>query len=188
MKKNSVTGRNNIVANRDVNNIFQMQAINQEVELGVINEIFDFVIKEAKCLDLDESKKAFTSDRLIHIVKKISINFCEKDEIVEVKQYFTNLYSKIHSVEKSFQALNEDDQQSIHFYVSSKYFDLKRSEMKPIEILKNLADIFMPPSSIKNPTYVSIAQSIVLFFFDDCTIFEKTVDESNEQLDLFADL
>jgi hypothetical protein len=82
MKKNSVTGRNNIVANRDVHNIFQMQAINQEVELGVINEIFDFVIKEAKYLDLDESKKAFTSDRLIHIVKKISINFCEKDEIV----------------------------------------------------------------------------------------------------------
>lgn len=187
MKNNSVKGRNNIVAGRDVNNVFQMQANTQEVELGVINDIFDFVIKEAENLDLDISKKAFTSDRLIHILKKITINFVEKNEIDEVKQYFTDLYSKIHSVEKSFQALNEDDQQSIHFYVSSKYFDLKRTEMKPIEILKKLADIFMPPTSVKNPTYVSIAQSIVLFFFDDCTIFEKTVDEFGQQ-DLFADL
>lgn len=185
MKKNSVDGNRNIVANRD--NIFLTQAISQEMELGVINNIFDFVIDEAKNLDLESSKKAFTSDRLVHIIKKININFSEKSEVHEVKQYFTNLYSKIHSVEKSFQALSEDDQESIHFYVSSKYFDLKRSEMKPIEILKKLADIFIPPVNIKNPTYVSIAQSIILFFFDDCTIFEKTCDEGKQQ-DLFADL
>lgn len=188
MKKNSVKGNSNNVANRDINNVYQLDANLQRTELGVINNIFNFVIDEAKKIDLEASKKAFTSDRLIHIQDKIKINFSSSDEIAEVKKYFTDLFSKIHSVEKSFQALDEDDQESVHFYVSSKYFDLKRLENSPIEILKKLADIFLPPEQTKNPSYVSIAQSIVLFFFDDCTIFEKTTAEAGLQQDLFSNL
>jgi|APLak6261698768_1056241.scaffolds.fasta_scaffold00258_8 DNA primase catalytic subunit len=184
-----VNGNKNITSGRDTTfNQYVTNANNQEEELGIINEIFNFVIEEAKNIDVENSKKAFTSDRLIHIKNKIVLNFPEKEEIIEVQRYFTTLFTKIHSVEKSFQTLDENEQQSIHFYISSKYYDFKRKELKPIEILKKLAEIFIPPAQHKNPTYVSIAQSIVLFFFDDCTIFEKTILEENGQQSLFENI
>ena len=98
------------------------------------------------------------------------------------------MFSKITAVEKSFQALDENDQQDVHFFISSNYYDIKREEQNKIIILKKLSSIFIPPTQIKNPTYYSISQAIVLFFFDDCTIFEKTVNEINMQSNLFDQL
>jgi hypothetical protein len=182
--KNSIEGHKNIVANRDVN-IFQDSANRTENEIGVINDIFNYVLEVTKEKELVDSKKALTTDKLIHINDKIKINFQKESDITEVKEYFTHLFSKIYAVEKSFQTLEENDQQDVHFFVSSNYYDLKREGEDNIQILKKLSNIFIPPNQIKNPSYFSVSQAIVLFFFDDCTIFEKTLAEMNLQTSLF---
>lgn len=182
--KNSINGNANFVAKNDnhiVNNYYSDVA-KSENEFGVINDIFSFVLTEAQDGYIDTFEKAYSKDKLIHIKEKIKINF--KEETKEVQAYFITLYSKIILVEKSFSALEEDNQREVHFYISSKYHDLKRKKLNAIEILKKLPEFFVPPKFQTNPTYMSIAQSIVLFFFDDCTIFEKTSQES-VQTDLF---
>ena len=161
--KNSIKGNKNILANRDVN-VYQTIVSNNESELGVINDIFDYVLNVFKVKENEENIKALSSDKLIHLNEKIKINFNQKSEADEVKVYFTQLFSKITAVEKSFQALDENDQQDVHFFISSNYYDIKREEQNKIIILKKLSSIFIPPTQIKNPTYYSISQAIVLFF------------------------
>jgi hypothetical protein len=182
--KSSINGNGNIIAKGDVT-VYHTTVNQNENEFGVINNIFNFVIEEAKNKEFTKTKKGLTSDKLIHLNEKIKINFLKNNDISEVKDYFTRLFDKITAVEKSFQALDENDQQDVHFFVSSNYYDIKRVEEDRIKILKRLATIFIPPNQINNPSYVSISQAIVLFFFDDCTIFEKTEAEMNLQTNLF---
>ncbi|SNB22487.1 hypothetical protein KU06062604_780008 [Flavobacterium psychrophilum] len=185
--KNKINGNDNFTAQRDVN-VYQSSVDTSENEFGVINDIFNYVIKVANEKELVDSKKALTTDKLVHLNEKIKINFQNENDINEVKIYFTQLFSKINAVEKSFQTLDENDQQDVHFFVSSNYYDIKREEENKIVILKKLANFFIPPNQIKNPTYFSISQAIVLFFFDDCTIFEKTKSEINLQTNLFDNI
>lgn len=188
MNINKITGDGNINANRDIN-YFLDSATNQEAELGVINDIFIYVIENSKSQEnIISNENPDFQNKLLHLNEKIKLNFQTENEIKEVQEYFTKLFSKISSVEKGFQLLDEDAQMDVHFYISSLYQDLKRAEENKVVILRQLTDAFIPPNHLKNPTYVSIAQAIVLFFFDDCTIFEKTKKESNNQTNLFEDI
>lgn len=156
-----------------------------EEDYGVIKTIFNYVLDK---IDEDQpDEPSLSRDKLIHINDKIKLNFTEKSERDEVKKYFTQLYLKINFVEKAFSSLGSDDQADIHFYIFSKYKGLKRKSIKPIDILTDLSEIFIPTNQSKNPNFISIAQGIVLFFFDDCTIFEKTSSEE-VQNDLFSEL
>lgn len=187
MKLNKINGNENYTANRDIN-VYQNSVASQENELGVINDIFIYVIEASKEKESLPANKDVLKDKLLHLNEKIKLNFQNGDEVKEVKDYFTQLFSKISAVEKSFQTLDENDQEDVHFYISSAYQDLKRDEENKVTILKRLSEAFIPPNHSKNPSYVSIAQAIVLFFFDDCTIFEKTKKETNNQTNLFENI
>ena len=64
--KNSIKGNKNILANRDVN-VYQTIVSNNESELGVINDIFDYVLNVFKVKENEENIKALSSDKLIHL-------------------------------------------------------------------------------------------------------------------------
>ncbi|WP_420573471.1 hypothetical protein [Kordia sp.] len=179
-----IDGDENIASGRDtiINNVSE-----DKQEYGVITDIFDFVLKKYKEENYEiDTESSSVRDKLIHIKKKVELNFSDADEQKEVKQYFNKLYTKINFVEKAFQTLDSEEQSDIHYYVLNNYNKIKNEskDVTQIQILYRLTDFFIPENSIKNPTYRSIAQSIVLFFFDDCTIFEKTSNES-QQTSLF---
>ncbi|MDN3595301.1 hypothetical protein [Zunongwangia endophytica] len=173
-----IKGDNNLMAGRDIYQNFP------EEDYGVIDTIFNYVLDKIK--EGKSDKPSLTKDKLIHINEKIKLNFINKSERDEVRFYFTQLYLKINFVEKAFSTLNSQDQASIHYYIHSNYKKLKRQSLRPINILIDLPEIFVPKKYSKNPSFKSIAQGIVLFFFDDCTIFEKTSSEG--QNDLFSEL
>lgn len=175
--KNSIEGDGNITSGRDT---FINKVELDSKDYGVIQTIFDHVLKRIKSENrVDNNKPYSATDKLIHIKDKIDLNFKNSHDREEVKNYFTQLFTKINFVEKAFQSLDSDEQTDVHYYVLSYYNNLKRSDeaLSPIQILTELTQIFIPEQHTQNPTYRGIAQSIVLFFFDDCTIFEKTKEE-----------
>lgn len=189
MKDIEIEGADNIASGRDTSiSIINYNTIATESdsEIGIINNIFDYVIETTKNNKREEVP--VNDNKLLHLNEKILLNFKSEDEINEVRQYFTQLYTHIHWVEKCFQTLEEFHQDCIHHYIFNLYNNLKSQEKNKVAILKKLTTYFLPPKQSKNPSYFSIAQSIVLFFFDDCTIFEKTETEKLGTLDLFKDL
>ncbi|MDF0718235.1 hypothetical protein PY092_18885 [Muricauda sp. 334s03] len=174
-----INGDGNVASGRDTyitNNNIQ----NESKDYGVIQTIFNHVFERVNGENREDEKKSSSAkDKLIHIKDKIELNFKTAEDIEEVKSYFTQLYTKISFVENAFQSLDSEEQTDIHYYILSHYKGLKRSSenLSPIKILSELTQIFIPEQYSQNPTYRGIAQAIVLFFFDDCTIFEKTKKE-----------
>lgn len=179
MKSNTI-GNNNITAGGDV--IFNSP--NEQREQGVLEDIFKYVLDRIGTSDQKKEK----ADKLLHTKQKIELNFKSDDEQHEVKEYFTKSYHKITLIEKYFELLTSEEQSDVHNYSYLKYRELKGNGKAPINILRELFKIFLPDGKEKNPQYINLANALVLFFFDDCTIFEKTEQEKNKQKTLFDEL
>lgn len=178
--KNKIKGNKNINAGRDV--IFQSP--NELKEEGVLEDIFQYVLTKINDIDFKKEK----NDKLLHTIEKIKLNFKKEEDQEEVKIYFTNSYHKITLIERYFESLTNEEQTDIHNYSYLKYCELKSETQSPILILRQLFKIFLPNGKEKNPQYTNLANALVLFFFDDCTIFEKTNSEKKTQTSLFDEL
>jgi hypothetical protein len=176
--KTKIEGNHNIVSEGDAT-IFI--APDEKKEQGIIEELFEFVLEQ-----VDENKKSKNRpNKLVHTLDKIKLNFTNVSEQNEVKQYFTNSYNKITQIEKYFETLDNEEQNDIHNFAHLKYQELKHKYDNPIETLRNLFKEFVPKNKESSPLYVNISNAIVLFFFDDCTIFEKTKKEESKQTSIF---
>lgn len=167
-------GQGNVQSNRDTN-INQYFNLEQEdvLDLGAINEIFDHVIQECG----KTSEREINDDgKLIFVEDKILLNF-EETDINEVKTYFTYAYTKISLVSNEFIRLDEENQKDINSFIYTMYIKLKDEKKGNIYILRRMFENVIPKDKINNPQYANIAKAFILFFFDDCTIFEKTEKE-----------
>lgn len=151
----------------------------------IIQEIFDNAIELSKGDSV--SVKYKDDGKLTHTLKKIKINFKDKNHEDEVRMYFTNSFNKKNSIERYLVSLDSELQTDLENHVFGKYSQLKDTKTS-LEILRELFVIYLPIGKRNNPIYTNMAQAYVLLFFEDCTIFEKTEEEINRQTDLFSDL
>jgi hypothetical protein len=151
-----------------------------EEDLGIISEIFDYVLDKLKTGIGDD----FNDTRNIFVDDKIKLNFPDKEDAEDVSGYFKFAYQKIGLITAKYRMLDTEDQKDIAAFINLQYSKLKRSKSSNVEILHELFDHFIPAARKSNPKYVALSQAFVLFFFDDCTIFEKTIDEKTKQTNL----
>lgn len=187
---NGITNQLNVTGDRPeikINNtINNYSSAHKEVEEQIIiQEIFDNAIELSK---VDNVLIDYKDDgKLTHTLKKIKINFKDKKHEGEVRTYFTNSFNKKNSIERYLISLDSELQTDLENHIFSKYSLLKDTKTS-LEILRELFTIYLPISKKSNPVYANMAQAYVLLFFEDCTIFEKTEEEINKQIDLFSDL
>lgn len=178
----SVKGDNQTIKIQNTVNHYSTQHMEVQ-EATVVKEIFDNAAQLAKEINFERKKD---DGKLVETLNKIKINFPDI-QINEVRQYFTNSFSRKNSIEKYMSSLDSDLQQDLESQIFAKYSELKRS-LEGVELLSSLFSFYIPEAKKKDPTYTNMAQAYVLLFFEDCTIFEKTEKEKNTQRDLFDDL
>jgi len=139
-------------------------------DFWIIDEIFTSVIQK---IHKDKPEEYNKDERYIPQTKKIKLNFKDKDEQEEIKKYFHFAYLKINLIEKRIEEEINDIQLDIEGEIYSQYKKLKREGKDNMDILVQLFENFIPNWKRKNPHYKSLARAFVLFYFDDCTIFEK---------------
>jgi len=169
---------NNQVAARDIHNYTLTDQNSEEEELGIISDIFTHVI------DCNESKDQSASrpDNWIHTSEKIRINFLATD-FDEVKMHYKYALTKVSTIKNFFQSLPVNNQDDLHGCFFAIYQNNRQNGLTAIQNLHALFDWVIPNSKKKNPKYRSIGNAIVLLFFEDCSIFEKT--EQEKQLALW---
>jgi hypothetical protein len=168
---------NNQAGNQTINyNTFQ----NEKEELTIIEELFTFVISKIK-----EDSGITSSKEHLNLSDKIKLNFRSDAEQKEVTEYVKLALLKIELIEKQFQLFSPEQQNDIQSHILGQYNNFKRDLSSNIEILNKLFDEFTPNNKKQNSTYINLAKALVLFFFDDCTIFEKTKTEIGKQQNLF---
>lgn len=173
---NSGSGTQN---NYQVNNYNSPSHETQE-DLGIISEIFDYVLDRINTGIGDD----FDDNSYIYVEEKISLNFPNELDSEEVHEFFKYAYTKIDLITAKHKSLDTEDQKDIAAYIYKVYRSFMRANPSSIETLHALFDHFTPIQKKNNPKYVALSQAFVLFFFDDCTIFEKTVNEKTKQTKL----
>lgn len=137
-------------------------------DFGIIDEIFKNVIKDLQSSDRQTNREH------VDLLNKIEINFKSDEDRVRVKNYFKYALTKISLIEKRIQEENTEIQNDLNGHVFQRYNALKDQGLSNIDILEQLFSQFIIPEKNDNPEYCSLTRAFILFFFDDCTIFEKT--------------
>lgn len=165
-KQQSGDNSQNFQAGRDIN--FSLPAETDKRDFGIIDEIFKSVVQQ-----LQDSE--YRSDKeYVNLNKKIEINFSNKEDRERVQQYFKYAYTKVSLIEKRIQEEDSEIQSDLHGHVFNRYNALKDRGLNNIEILEELFKQFIIFGKEDNAEYSNLTRAFVLFFFDDCTIFEKT--------------
>ena len=168
-KQKSGDNSTNIQAGRDVN--FIQVAQSDEKDFGIIDKIFKSVIKDLKLSDHGTDRES------IDLSKKIEINFKDKDERERVQEYFKYAYTKISLIEKRIQEESPEVQNDLQGHMFQRYKVLKDGRLSNLKILENMFSQSIISGKEDNPEYSNLTRAFILFFFDDCTIFEKTDSE-----------
>lgn len=164
-----------------IKEIFKIQLPYKELadtelkEMGIINEIFDYALLKIRL----GGGKNFTFKAGIHLNDKIILNFPNEREKKDIRDFFLQAYEKLALIQKIFQEIDPDLQKDCHAHIKDKYIEYKRSKIASFDILQRLVRDFTPRGREDDSQYTNLSRAFVLFFFDDCTIFEKTKEENN---------
>ncbi len=145
-------------------------------EWNIIDDIFVTVIARLKSIN------GYVDKVRINLEDKIKLNFENEDDRGTVRSYFFYALTKVSLIEQRIQEEDGDIQNDLHSHLLNQYYELKLAGHKNIHILHELFKIFIPAGKEADPTYSNLSKAFVLFFFDDCTIFEKTESEKKVQL------
>lgn len=148
-------------------------------ELLVLEEVIDNALDSA---DLD-ADLLIDDQKLITINDKIILNFKTEHERQAVRDIRERTFAQIDLIDDILKEKLPDDVNAITQCAHDVYNSLKAKNQQPFEILQNMFKIFTPKNK-DNPRYRLAVKAFVLYFFDDCTIFEKTRGEL--QTSLFA--
>ena len=159
----------NLQAGRDLFYIEVSES--DQKDFGIIDEIFNNVIKDLQSNDHQADREH------VNLSKKIEINFSDESDRQRVREYFKYAYTKVALIEKRIREEEAETQKGLHSHIFGKYNALKDAKLSNIDILEELCKQFVITGKENNPDYTEIARAFVLFFFDDCTIFEKTDEE-----------
>ncbi len=142
--------------------------------MGVIAVIFKYVIDNiSDCNNYDKSKPPVG---WVKTSEKIKINFA-MEQVLTVVNYYKYVLPKLKMIEDYFQTLDSEDQAELHSHMFGLYNVNKMDGLSALENLHRLFEAVIPSNQKLNARYTSMAKALVLFFFEDCTIFEKTPSE-----------
>jgi len=148
----------------------------EKVEVSIIDEMFQAVLVKIKA---NPSPKPPVEPSL-SLTDKIQLNFTDAKEQEEVVRYIQTALLKMSIIEGTFKALGNEEQNDITAHIFQRYNERKRKGLQNIQILTELFSEFTPAGKQSDPAYTNLARALVLFFFDDCTIFEKTTKEKSK--------
>ncbi|MBW8048810.1 MAG: hypothetical protein FVQ77_00420 [Cytophagales bacterium] len=150
---------------------------NEKQELTVIDELFLYVLNQIK----DGVGKDYKPEESINLHDKIVLNFKTKKEQIIVSEYIKSALLKTDLIRRRYEILDTESQKDIHSHIFGRYQELKLELSKNIEILNTLFHEFTPSTKKHDSAFINLAKAFVLFFFEDCTIFEKTKTEKAKQ-------
>ena len=139
---------------------------------SIINELLTYVLNLAKHTNSNLSRDAYD---FVNIKEKLKINFVNFDDRKRVYDYLVFCFEFLATIEHVFSSLDNLDQKAIRHQVRTDYDQLKAQSTDNVQIFSELSQRY---NTQHNERYKLLSRCLVVYFFDDCTIFEKTSKEA----------
>ncbi len=171
---------------------YQATYSSPEQDRNIIGAIFSFLFANNKKVD---NRKVLNSKQLTKLKEKIKINFEEAQHTRVTETYKKNIHN-IHLIESFIQNQMTQDENPVNELVDmiqDEFCRLRKvadsdSPVKDHLLFPEIAKILLPPGKTNDPSFISCAKSIVIYFFEYCDIGKRTEDEiknTNEELTFF---
>lgn len=153
-----------------------------QIQENVLEEIFAYVNVE----DIDESKVVPIDTKLIHLRKKIGVNFLDNNYLDVLKTYYQLWIEKeyvehfiktnYHRYKRQLQGMLEKIRTNYKVLSHNKKQDVEFPVNGPI-VFERLAELFVPIDKASDIRYSITAKAIILFFFEYCDFGKKSPDD-----------
>ncbi|SDO03148.1 hypothetical protein SAMN04488516_1173 [Desulfonauticus submarinus] len=158
----------------------------QEANRDILAEIFKYIFDN---YNFEQSNKFQNSKDLTHLKKKIPLNFSKEQEEI-VNKLFDDYFKYEYLIREFIEAEQENPFRidGLLNIIRTEYCEIQginnpNEKIKDVLVFKKIAEKLTPK---KDPEYIFNAQLIVLYFFEQCEIGKKTVEEQkNKQISLF---
>lgn len=149
-------------------------------DVEVLEEVIEYALQAA-----DQQPTTLVDDgKLIGINEKIVLNFKDENERQSVRDIHERVFAKTDLIDSNLSVKKAEDIDAIQQCIHDVYNELKAKNKEPFEILIDMFKLFIPKDKTTDPHYRLAVKAFVLYFFDDCTIFEKT--EAQKQQSMFG--
>lgn len=166
-----------------------VQSNNGVLNIAAQQEKEDFSILENIYISIFDQgiPEEIYEDGYLELGAKIKLNFSTTEDRDTVSDYFKYAYPKILAVESWIVVAGRDKENDLRGFILNKYRLLKVQDISSYKILEDLFSQFKIPEKKHDLAYDQMARALVLFFFEDCTIFKKTGQEKmrQERLSIF---
>lgn len=156
-----------------INNSYINGAQRDNLNYVIINELLSSVLSFVSTDSISIEEFEF-----VKVSEKIAINFVESDVRDRIKEQIISGYEFLPLVNKAYTALSSFDQKCIKHQVNTDYSNLKSRGIENEQIFSELSQRY---NIRKNEHYNFLSLCMVVYFFDDCSIFERTKQEKMVQ-------
>ena len=169
---------------------YLVTAINEEKDLGILGEVFDFIFSQKiSAVDVGTIQKA---DNYTELTEKLILNFSE-DELKSAREMVVNNWQHKALVEKYLQDETERNPARVNALVDKVQSDFRRvkgvdyhgSPIESVRVIEDLARDYLNIDKQSNPDYVAASRAIILYFFELCYLGQKTKGEDKNSQQAF---
>ncbi|MEN8217732.1 MAG: hypothetical protein ABFS56_15465 [Pseudomonadota bacterium] len=191
VKTDNIIGTQNIHNNYPSSDTSQLDQNSQDRD--IIDEIFQHILEnvpsKGTTLEQIRDSKPFTKLKI-----KVPLNF-PKQQMKTFQEMLHQTWDKKSLVEHYFAELSAIDQTKVfdlQGHIQSEFRRLRGSDdhqikIGDLQVIEQLSQQYITDSKRQNdPVYQANAKAIVLYFFEFCTIGQKTDKEEGETFDLFG--
>jgi|GEM_PF-2323535 len=146
---------------------YEIKAEVDKYEFSIVDTIFRNIINN------NNDGRTYRYKENIKLEKKIKINFPNKEVQKIVSQHFRYAFIKYKRIEERMQQESPETQNDLHADILSMYRNFLKYGKSGEDLLNALFEYYTPKEYAKNESYRNLAKAYVLFFFEDCTIFEQ---------------
>jgi hypothetical protein len=158
----------------------------------IIDEIFHHILENVPSKGTT-LKQIRDSKPFPKLKVKVPLNF-PKQQMNTFQEMLHQTWDKKNLVEHYLAELSAIDQTKVfdlREHIQSEFRRIKSSsdhniEIGDLPIIEQLSEQYLKDSKKNDPVYQANAKAIVLYFFEFCTIGQKTKKEEGETLDLFT--
>jgi hypothetical protein len=165
-------------------------AVNEEMDLGIIAEVFEFIFENK--IPATNTGAIKDSDNYTELTEKLSLNFTG-GELDAAREMVVNNWERKALVEKYLEGETERNPARVSALVDKVQSDFRRirqveyqgAAVESVRVIEDLAREYLEEDKKSNPDYVAGARAIVLYLFELCYLGKKTQKETKESAQLF---
>lgn len=151
-------------------NYYANSTVSYDFSFERLSQIFSEIVAMMPEIEVNDDYEIHMNTKA-----KIDLNFTNEADRDMVSVFFIAASPFFNDIALFLKSEPPVKQKNIQSAVQQKYYELKQRHDSNTEVLNYLIEGYTPREKKNDPDFMICAKALVLFYFENCSIFEKKV-------------